>query len=90
MSSSEIVQYAAMALMFVGLIAVFHNRHKSGKGLGARVIQLLAVIFVVPAILILGLAGILKSETIAALFGTLIGYLLSGIGDFRPDASRDS
>jgi phosphatidylserine synthase len=84
MKTSDIVELLAAALMVIGLLAVFINRWKTGRGLGARVIQLLAVIFVIPAILILALEKFLTAETVATLFGTMIGYLLSGIGKFKP------
>jgi hypothetical protein len=91
MKTSDIVELAAAGLMVIGLLAVFINRCKTGKGLGARVIQLLAVIFVIPAILILALEKFLTAETVATLLGTLIGYLLSGIGRFKPrQASKPS
>ncbi len=91
MKTSDIVELAAAGLMVIGLLAVFINRWKTGKGLGARVIQLLAVILVIPAILILALEKFLTAETVAALFGTLIGYLSSGIGRFKPrQASKPS
>lgn len=96
MKPSEIVEYAALLIMLVGLVGVFHNRLRGIKndkpytrGIGARVIQLVAVILVVPAILILGLAKVLSGETVATLFGTLIGYLLSGIGNFRTKSPGD-
>src|SRR5438132_154604 len=90
MKTSEIVELTAAGLMVIGLLAVFINRWKTDKGLGARAIQLLAVIFVIPAILILALEKFLTAETVATLFGTLIGYLLSGIGRFKPRQTSKS
>ena len=43
-------------------------------------IQFLAVVFVVPAIIILALEGVLGTESTAALLGAIVGYVLSGIG----------
>jgi xanthine/uracil permease len=90
MKTSDIVELIAASLMVLGVAAVFINRWTSDKGLGARVIQLLAVILVIPAILILALERFLTAETVATLFGTLIGYLLSGVGGFRPRQSSKS
>jgi hypothetical protein len=39
-------------------------------------------------ILVLALQKILSSETTATLIGALIGYVLSGIGDFRPEGKE--
>lgn len=50
--------------------------------IGARVIQLTCVAIIVPAIIILGLEGTIKGETVATLIGGLVGYALSGLGDF--------
>lgn len=50
------------------------------KGFGVRIIQLLAIVLLIPAIIILAVQEILQTETIATLFGAIIGYVLSGVG----------
>jgi len=60
-----------------------------GKSLGARVIQFISVVMVLPVILILSLQGILKPDAVGTLIGALVGYLLSGIASYdsrKPDA----
>jgi len=76
------MEYVAGGIMVLGVIGVFLHRIIRGMGFGARVIQLVTLLLIVPTILILGLEKILTSETVAALLGALIGYVLSGIGDF--------
>ncbi|NBB96484.1 MAG: hypothetical protein GVY16_12205 [Planctomycetes bacterium] len=81
MNASPIVEIIAAAIMAVGLIALVHNRIKTKKGIGLRAIQFLCLVLVVPTILILGLQGIATAEVVAGLLGTIIGYVLAGIGD---------
>jgi len=76
----ELIELIAAIIMICGLAGILYDRIKYKKGIGVRVIQFLAVVFVVPAILILALEGILSTESTAALLGAIIGYILSGIG----------
>ncbi len=71
-----------------------HFRSKTQIGqkevkLTARSIQFLAVGLLIPTILILAINKTLASETIAALLGSLAGYLLSDIGRYEPKESAD-
>jgi hypothetical protein len=75
----EVIELILVAIMLIGLLGVFYDRIKTKKGIGVRVIQFLAVVFIIPTIIILALEGAL-SEVSAALIGTIIGYVLSGIG----------
>ena len=88
MKTSDIVEIIAAGLMVLGVVIIMVHRIKLGMGIGARVIQFVAVVLVVPAILILALEKVLSAETTATLFGTITGYLLSGIGDFKPGAKN--
>jgi hypothetical protein len=76
----EWIELIAILIMAGGLTWVCCNRTKMKKGIGVRVIQFLAVIFIIPSIIILALEGVIVSETTAALLGAIIGYILSGIG----------
>jgi xanthine/uracil permease len=89
MKTSEIVELIASSLMVVGVLCIMVHRIVIGAGIGARVIQYVAVVLVIPAILILALEKILTPETTATLFGTITGYLLSGIGEFKPEAKKN-
>jgi xanthine/uracil permease len=75
----EVIELVAVGIMPFGLASIIYERIKHGKSIGVRVIQFLSVAFVVPTILILALEGILSTESVAALLGTIIGYILSGI-----------
>ncbi len=80
------ISTALVALMFLGLIAVFIERFINGKGIGARTIQIISILLIIPMIGILALQGVLESQTTATLIGALTGYLLSGIGNFTPSS----
>jgi hypothetical protein len=71
----SIVELVAVAMWPLGIGAIFWQRWVSGKGgLGARIIQLAAVIMLFPAIVILGLEKILDGSTLGTLIGGLVGY----------------
>ncbi len=76
--------------MFYGIWKVFNERKESGRGLGARSIQLLALIILTLSIVILSLANVLKPDTTGTLLAALIGYILSGLGkeDKKPKGNK--
>lgn len=80
MQTMDIVELIAAGIMALCMLLVIIERLWSGRGIGARAIQFLAVGLVIPSILILALEEKLATETTAALIGALTGYLLSGIG----------
>jgi hypothetical protein len=89
LSISSWIQLIAAAMLPIGFIGLMIQRHTSGKSLGARVIQFIGVVMVLPVILILSLQGILKPDAVGTLIGPLVGYLLSGIASYdsrKPDA----
>jgi membrane associated rhomboid family serine protease len=88
LKTSEIIELIASGIMIIGLLCLTIHRVALKKGIGARVIQYLAVILIVPGILILALEKVFAPETTAALFGAITGYLLSGIGEFKPRRSE--
>ncbi len=74
------IEIAMLAPMGAGLVGVFINRIHLRKGIGIRVIQFLAVLFVLPIAVILGLEGKLGSDATATILGAVLGYVLSPIG----------
>ena len=71
---------ALVALMFVGLIAIFFERIKRNQGPWIVTVQILTVVFVFPTIALLALEGKVKEDAAATLLGTLVGYVLSQMG----------
>lgn len=83
-----VIQAVACLIMVGGIIGIFIERARTKRGVGVRVIQLATVLLVLPVILILALEGVLENQTTAALLGTVVGYVLSGIGkDEKPKPS---
>ena len=75
----EIIMALIMASTLIGLIV--RSLILKG-GIGARIIQLTCVSFLIPTIIILSIEGILKGETVGTLLGGLAGYVLSGINNY--------
>ncbi len=78
------IEGVALLIMVLGVIGIFLERALTKRGIGVRIIQFATVVLVFPIILILALEGILESQTVGALVGTVIGYVLSGIGKDEP------
>ena len=86
METPSFVQYAMGALMLTSVAFLLYSRHVKGLGIGARFIQLVCVVLIVPAIVILAIQKILTADVVATLFGAITGYVLSGIGSFKSDS----
>ena len=88
MNITQCVELILASIMFLAIIAIFYNRHKQNKGIGARIIQFTGILLIVPLIGILALEKILEPQTVGTIIGALLGYLLSGISDFDSKQSR--
>jgi hypothetical protein len=89
MKTTEIVQIIAAVTMVILVIGVFIERLSSKKAIGARAIQFLTVGLLIPTIVILSLEKAIGMDATATIIGSMIGYLLSGIGDYRPGELND-
>lgn len=78
------IEIVACLIMIGSIIGIFIDRWRTKRGIGVRVIQFVAVTLVLPIVLILALEGVLSGETTATLLGTVVGYILSGIGKDEP------
>lgn len=83
MQTADIIEISCAILMGLGLITGIIQRVVSKSGIGARFIQYVAVVLIIPGIIILALEKAISSETTAALLGAITGYLLSGIGELK-------
>lgn len=81
MGTKDWLELIAVGIMALCPVLLMIERLVSGRGIGVRAIQVFAIGLVVPLVLILALESKLSNETLAALIGSLIGYLLSGIGE---------
>ena len=82
------IEAVACVIMLGGMWGIFSERKRTGRGIGVRIIQLATVVLILPIILILALEDVLETQTTAALIGTVVGYILSGIGKDEPQKSK--
>lgn len=82
------IEVVASIIMIVGILSIFSERKRTGRGIGVRIIQLATVVLVLPIILILALEDVLETQTTAALIGAVVGYILSGIGKDEPQRAK--
>lgn len=87
-TTAAIIQYACLAMMSIAILGILYRSTFGKKGIGARVIQFVAVVLIIPTILILSVREILNPETIATLIGGLLGYLLSGIANYDKNDTK--
>lgn len=65
-------------IMAGGLGGLFYLITKQKVVIGTKAIQFLAIVFVLPLLLVLGVTNILGRETIGTVIGTVVGFVLSG------------
>jgi len=68
----------AMLIMAGGLGGIYYLIIRQNAVIGTKTIQFVAVIFIFPLLIVLGINNILGRETIGTLLGVLVGYVLSG------------
>lgn len=64
-------------IMAGGLGGLFYLIVKQNAVIGPRTIQFLAIIFVLPLLLVLGVTGVLDKGTIGTVIGTVVGFVLA-------------
>jgi hypothetical protein len=65
-------------VMAGGLFGVYYLIIKQNAVLGAKTLQLIAIVFVLPMLLVLGVLNVLRSDTIGPLVGVIVGFVLAG------------
>lgn len=80
----EIVAYLRVAtvagaifVMIYGLDRIFVRLAVKEQGFGSNTLKVIGVVLFLPTILILAVLTEFKTETLAALLGTVAGYVLS-------------
>lgn len=81
MDTSYVREFAvvtAAAVMLFGLRLVFQRLKEKNQGFGTNSLRALGMVLFIPSLIVVGVSfpGF-NSETIAALFGTVAGYVLS-------------
>ena len=90
---SEIQKYAvigSVSVMILGLIFVWNRLHIKKQGFGDNSLKAMGLIIFFPTLIILSIVvKEFKTETLAALLGTLAGYIFSNSesGDKSPNSS---
>ncbi len=69
----------SVLIMVGGLCGVLYLVIKKNATISNKIIQFLAVTFILPLLIIMGVMNTLGRETIGPLLGVIIGYVLSGI-----------
>ncbi len=72
-----IVVTGATLAMIIGLVLVFLRLKAKNQGFGLNSLRALGTVLLIPTLLILATVSEFKVETLAALFGTVAGYILS-------------
>jgi hypothetical protein len=68
----------AAVIMAGGLGGIFYLIIKQNAVIGAKTLQLVSIVLVLPLMLALGVMNILHGETIGPLIGVIVGYVLAG------------
>ena len=72
------ISVISLLIMAGGLYGIFYLVVKQNATIGVKTIQFLAVVFMLPLLIILGVNNVLRTETIGTLLGVLAGWVLSG------------
>ena len=77
---------AIIALLIIGggLYGIFYLVVKQIATIGTGVIHFLAIVFILPLLIILGLYDKIDRGTIGTVLGVIVGYVMSG---FRKDSA---
>jgi xanthine/uracil permease len=67
----------AVIVMIYGLKKIFERLEAKQQGFGPNTLKAIGVILFLPTLLILAVLTEFKTETLAALLGTVAGYVLS-------------
>ena len=68
-------------IMLVGLILVFSRLKSLGQGFGPNSLKALGIVLFIPLLVLLAILTDFRTETLAALLGTVAGYVLSNTED---------
>lgn len=69
--------FGAVATMLYGLNIIYKRIKAKKQGFGPATLKAIGVVLFIPTILILAVVTNFQSETLAALLGTIAGYVLS-------------
>ena len=67
----------ALSIILVGLGYIFQRLKEKEQGFGPNSLRAIGIVIFVPTLLILAVVTEFQTETLAALLGTVAGYVLS-------------
>ena len=82
---SLIIAIGAILSMLVGLYHIFARLKEKNAGFSQNSLKALSVILFIPALLLISIQKDFASEALAALLGTVAGYVLSNSRDSNKD-----
>ena len=80
----------AVIAMNGGLLGVFLRLNAKGQGFGPNALHALGTILFIPTLLILAIVTKFETSTLAALLGTIAGYILSNTQDEESGSVKGS
>ncbi|MCG3693138.1 hypothetical protein [Aliarcobacter butzleri] len=78
-----IVVTGSLITMICGLRMIYERLKSKNQGFGGNSLKAIGVVLFIPTIIILSIVTEFQSETLAALLGTIAGYVLSDTN--KPD-----
>jgi hypothetical protein len=78
--ASVIVVLGSFAVMLIGLLLTFKRLKAKNQGFGPNSLRAIGIILFLPLLLVLAVLTEFQTETLAALLGTVAGYVLSNSG----------
>lgn len=76
----NVIAIIALLIIAGGLYGIFYLVVRQNATIGIRAIHFLAIVFVLPLLIILGIYDKIDRGTIGTVLGVIIGYVLSGFG----------
>lgn len=77
------IEFPLLFLIVLGPLTIIGSRlyesEERTKGIGVRVIQLIALLVLIPLAGVLALEGVMSGDGVGALIGVAVGYTLSGV-----------
>jgi len=68
---------SASLVMVIGICLIFKRLKEKNQGLGPNSLRAIGTVLFIPTLLILAISSTFETETLAALLGTVAGYVLS-------------
>lgn len=75
--SKVVIVIGSIFVMIYGLCLIFKRLEAKQQGFGPNTLKAIGIVLFLPTLIILAVSVELKTETLAALLGTVAGYVLS-------------